>query len=52
MIMEKTNNTRQDQIRDMVRKMVADKKAISNYIREHGTLKGFNDPTITFAKPL
>lgn len=42
----------QAKIRDMVRKMIADKKAISNYIREHGTLEGFTDSTIKFAKPI
>ena len=30
----------------------ADKKAISDYIREKGTLRGFENDSIKFAKPL
>lgn len=34
------------------KKMMSDKKAVSSYVRERGTLDGFKDSTIQFAKPL
>ncbi len=33
-------------------KMIADKKAIQEYIRSHGTIAGFSDESVRFAKPL
>lgn len=36
----------------MFARMLADKKAISSYIQENGTLDGFNDDSIRFAQPL
>ncbi|GEM_PF-1409900 len=48
----KKNNNGDERIRDIVRKMVADKRAVSSYIREHGSLSGFNDDSIQFSKPL
>lgn len=41
-----------ERIGDAFRKMVADKKSVQSYIRENGTLEGFGDETIIFAKPL
>lgn len=46
---DKTNT---ENIGKVFRKMLADKKAVQSYIREKGTLEGFQDETITFAKPL
>ena len=41
-----------ERIGDAFRKMVADKNAVQSYICENGTLEGFRDETIVFAKPL
>lgn len=41
-----------EDIKNIFKKMIADKKAMQSYIREHGTLKGFANDTILFAKPL
>lgn len=30
--------------------MIADKRSVQSYIRIHGTLKGFKDESIVFAK--
>lgn len=38
--------------KDFFRKILRDKKVISAYIQEHGSLEGFDDPTIKFVKPL
>ena len=48
------NETRKDieSVKSTFRKMMADKKAISDYIRERGTIRGFKDDSIQFAKPL
>ena len=43
---------KQEKMAKVFRKIMEDKAAIKAYIREHGTLKGFNDATIQFAKPL
>lgn len=39
-------------VKNIFKKMVADKRAVQSYIQEHGTLKGFENGTIVFAKPL
>ena len=39
-------------VKNVFKKMIADKRAVQSYIREHGTLKGFKDDSIIFAKPL
>lgn len=41
-----------ERIGDVFRKMVTDKKTVQSYIRENGTIEGFRDETIIFAKPL
>ena len=41
-----------ERLKSTLRKMVADKRAISKYIREHGSLSGFKDDSIQFSKPL
>ena len=41
-----------ERIGDAFRKMVTDKKTVQSYIRENGTIEGFRDETIIFAKPL
>ena len=41
-----------ERLKSTLRKMVTDKRAISKYIREHGSLSGFKDDSIQFSKPL
>ncbi|GAB6983012.1 hypothetical protein [Prevotella dentasini] len=36
----------------IIRRMMEDKKEVQNYIREHGTLKGFKNDRIKFARPV
>ena len=52
--MNMANGTQKDivSVKNTFRKMMADKKAISDYIREKGTIRGFKDDSIRFAKPL
>ena len=47
-----TNKTSNEDIRNVFKKMLSDKRRISSYIQENGTLNGFKDDTIIFAKPL
>lgn len=48
------NRTQKDieSVKNTFKKMMADKKVISDYIREKGTIRGFKDGSIQFAKPL
>lgn len=48
------NEKRKDveSVKSTFKKMMADKKAISDYIREKGTIRGFENDSIKFAKPL
>lgn len=39
-------------VKGIFKKMIADKRSVQSYIRIHGTLKGFKDESIVFAKPL
>lgn len=48
----KTDNKNKEIIRNVIKKMVSDKKSISDYIRKNGSLKGFSNAEIEFAKPL
>ena len=52
--MNMANGTQNDieSVKNTFRKMMADKKAISDYIRKKGTIRGFKDDSIRFAKPL
>ena len=36
----------------LFKQMIEDKRAMRAYIREHGTLNGFNRKSINFAKPI
>ena len=38
--------------KSVFKKMLSDKNRMRSYIQKHGTLNGFNDGTIIFAKPL
>ena len=38
--------------RGIVRKMMDDKRSIREYIKENGTIKGYNSESVRFAKPL
>ena len=49
-IVSKASND--NNVKNIFKKMLADKRAVQSYIREHGTLNGFDDGTIIFAKPL
>ena len=42
----------QANIKDIVKKMQHDKKVTKDYIQKNGSLKGFDDKSIIFAKPL
>ncbi|WP_203558302.1 hypothetical protein [Bacteroides sp. 224] len=37
--------------KNVIQQMVDDKKAIREYIKKNGTLKGFKSETIKFGKP-
>ena len=39
-------------VRGIFKKMLSDKNKMRSYIQKHGTLNGFKDDTIIFAKPL
>ena len=47
-----SNSSKRENVKNIFRKMVADKRSVQSYIHEHGPLKGFKDETIIFAKPL
>jgi len=49
-IVSKASND--NNVKNIFKKMLADKRAVQSYIREHGTLNGFDDGTVVFAKPL
>ena len=48
--MKTRENTKQKKV-GFIQQMVDDKKAVRNYIQTHGTLKGFQNEGIKFAKP-
>ena len=48
-IVSKASN---NNVKNIFKKMLADKRAVQSYIREHGTLNGFDDGIAVFAKPL
>lgn len=41
-----------ESVKGAFKKMMADKKAITEYIHERGTISGFRDDSIQFVKPL
>ena len=47
-----THSMERKDVVDVFKQMLTDKKAVQAYICEHGTLKGFKDESILFAKPL
>ena len=47
-----SNSSKRENVKNIFKKMVADKRSVQSYIHEHGTLKVFKDETIIFAKPL
>ena len=49
---ESQQASKRENVKDIFKKMIADKRAVQSYIREHGTLNGFKNETIVFAKPL
>lgn len=49
-IVSKASND--NNVKNIFKKMLADKRAVQSYIHEHGTLNGFDDGTVVFAKPL
>lgn len=42
----------EESIRNVFRKMLEDKRAVQLHIQKHGTLNGFKNDSIVFAKPL
>ena len=49
---ESQQASKKENVKNIFKKMLADKRAMQTYIREHGTLNGFDNGTIVFAKPL
>ena len=49
---ESQQASKRKNVKNIFKKMLADKRAVQTYIREHGTLNGFDNGTIVFAKPL
>lgn len=49
---ESQQASKRENVKNIFKKMLADKRAVQAYIREHGTLNGFDNGTIVFAKPL
>ena len=49
---ESQQASKRENVKNIFKKMIADKRAVQSYIREHGTLNGFKNETIVFAKPL
>lgn len=47
-----TGMSKNESIKNVFRKMIDDKRAVQSYIRKHGTLDGFKNGKILFAKPL
>lgn len=47
-----THSMERKDVVEVFKQMLADKKAVQTYISEHGTLKGFKNESILFAKPL
>ena len=44
--------SKKENVKNIFKKMLADKRAVKTYIREHGTLIGFDNGTVVFTKPL
>ena len=49
---ESQQASKKENVKNIFKKMLTDKRAVQTYIREHGTLNGFENGTIVFAKPL
>ena len=49
---ESQQASKKENVKNIFKKMIADKRAVQSYICEHGTLNGFDNGTIVFAKPL
>ena len=47
-----TQSAKAQDIKNIFRRMMADRNAVQSYIRKHGTLIGFKNESIFFAKPL
>ena len=43
---------RNESIKGVFQKMMEDKRAVQSHIQKHGTLNGFINESIVFAKPL
>lgn len=48
----KMMTSQEESIRNVFRKMLEDKRAVQSHIQKHGTLSGFKNDFIVFAKPL
>ena len=49
---ESQQASKRENVKNIFKKMLADKRAVQTYIRELGTLNGFDNGTIVFAIPL
>jgi len=50
--MDKQVKIKDSTVGSMFARMIADKQKVSDYIKEHGSLRGFSDENIRLAKPL
>ncbi len=50
--MKKDKNKLASQSKPLIETMIEDKKSMRDYIKTHGTLKGFKSEHFRFAKPL
>lgn len=50
-LLPKLTNMEKKDFPSVIHQMIKDKSAVQNYIREHGTLKGFKNDRIKFARP-
>lgn len=50
--MDKQVKIKDSAVGTMFAKIIADKRVVSDYIKKHGSLKGFSDGNIRLAKPL
>ena len=52
MAIKKTDMSKEKNIKNVLKKMLEDKRAVQSYIRKNGTLNGFKNEGILFSKPL
>ncbi|MBQ2857766.1 MAG: hypothetical protein IJE78_11730 [Bacteroidaceae bacterium] len=48
----KSKLSEKSEVKGIFKKMIADKRAVQAHIRMYGTLEGFKNENVIFAKPL